>query len=311
LVVLAHRRLRRAELKNWFLSAGTFTAVGMQALVDAIRSTGATQPIMVGGLTWASDLSGWTANEPSDPLGQLVASFHSYNYGNTCPSGDWAGCENWNGNVLPVATNVPIVTAEFADVECSGSGGDDPANFDNQFMRWADAHGVSHLAWTWALPSTTPTCKDTLLLNPNGTPSVENGIAVQDHLAALASTTSTATAPSPPASIGPTAPAAPGSTVPVSPRSLPALTFRSERLWDRGRKITDVVRVPLASPARASWFRPAGSTRDRLACAAPHDVAELTSQSHFRQGAKPRRPMVTYSGGQRYAPMRVLLQISG
>ncbi len=49
-------------------------------MVTAIRSTGATQPIMLGGLSYANDLSGWLANEPSDPLAtspegsQLIAS---------------------------------------------------------------------------------------------------------------------------------------------------------------------------------------------------------------------------------------------
>jgi endoglucanase len=56
----------------------TYTAVGMQALVDAIRSTGASQPIILGGLSYANDLSGWLAHEPVDPDHQLGASFHNY-----------------------------------------------------------------------------------------------------------------------------------------------------------------------------------------------------------------------------------------
>ena len=51
----------------------TYAAVGMQALVSAIRATGARQPILLGGLSYANDLSGWLADEPSDPDGQLAA----------------------------------------------------------------------------------------------------------------------------------------------------------------------------------------------------------------------------------------------
>jgi hypothetical protein len=79
----------------------TYTAVGMQALVDAIRSTGAHQPILLAGLAHGNDLSGWLANMPSDPDGQLAASFHAY-LGNSCTS---TSC--WDSTVAPVAAAVP------------------------------------------------------------------------------------------------------------------------------------------------------------------------------------------------------------
>ncbi len=47
---------------------GTYVAVGMQALVTAIRNAGAdTQPILLGGLSYSNDLTGWLQNEPTDP----------------------------------------------------------------------------------------------------------------------------------------------------------------------------------------------------------------------------------------------------
>ena len=52
-------------------------------MVNAIRATGATQPILLGGLSYANDLSGWLAHEPVDPEHQLAASFHNY-YGESC-----------------------------------------------------------------------------------------------------------------------------------------------------------------------------------------------------------------------------------
>ena len=37
----------------------------MQQLVDAVRSTGATQPLLLGGEDYASDLSQWLAHDPT------------------------------------------------------------------------------------------------------------------------------------------------------------------------------------------------------------------------------------------------------
>ena len=52
--------------------------VGMQALVDVVRQTGAKQPIVLSGLHHANDLSAWAAHPIRDPLDQLVAGFHLY-----------------------------------------------------------------------------------------------------------------------------------------------------------------------------------------------------------------------------------------
>src|SRR5207248_102058 len=54
-----------------------YRSAGMQELVDAVRSAGGTQPLMIGGLSWSLDLSHWKTYAPHDPLGQLVASEHN------------------------------------------------------------------------------------------------------------------------------------------------------------------------------------------------------------------------------------------
>ena len=109
---------------------------GMQQLVDAVRSTGARQPLMLGGLAWSNDLSGWLKWEPHDPLHQLVASFHLYNF-NTC---DTVDC--WQGTIARVARKVPVVTGELGENDCAHG-------FVDTYMPWADAHGISYLGWTW------------------------------------------------------------------------------------------------------------------------------------------------------------------
>src|SRR4029079_3593509 len=64
---------------------GGYQAAGMQSLVDAVRSAGARQPILLGGLAYANDLSGWLSHRPDDSAGQLVASLHTYDF---APCGD-------------------------------------------------------------------------------------------------------------------------------------------------------------------------------------------------------------------------------
>ena len=161
--------------------ANTYTAIGMQSLVDAIRATGATQPILLGGLGYANDLTGWLASEPSDPDRQLAASVHVYD-GQSC-----ATVTCWNAQIAPVASTVPVVTGEFDESDCPASP-DDPSNFDNTYMSWADAHGVSYLAWGWYVLDPASCSSLYLITDPEGTPAVPNGVAVHDHLVALAST---------------------------------------------------------------------------------------------------------------------------
>src|ERR1700761_3827824 len=74
----------------------TYRVAGMQELVDAVRGAGATQPLLLGGLDWANDLSQWLDHEPEDPLGQEAASFHNYMF---------KGCDDvkcWDAELAPV-----------------------------------------------------------------------------------------------------------------------------------------------------------------------------------------------------------------
>jgi hypothetical protein len=119
----------------------TWTAAGMQDLVNAVRGAGAKNVLMAGGLAYANDLSGWLAHAPSDPLNQLAASFHLYNF-NACIT---AQC--WDGNIAPIANKVPVVTGEIGENDCA-HGFIDTYIIDT-YMAWADAKGVSYNGWTF------------------------------------------------------------------------------------------------------------------------------------------------------------------
>lgn len=111
-------------------------SAGMQDLVDAVRAAGATNVLMLGGLAYSNDLSGWLAHMPTDPLGQLTASFHLYNF-NTCAS---QSC--WDANAGVIAKQHPVITGELGENDCAHG-------FIDGYMPWADTNGISYLGWTW------------------------------------------------------------------------------------------------------------------------------------------------------------------
>jgi len=114
----------------------TYQAAGMQELVDAVRSAGATNVIMVGGIEYAADLARWLANEPTDPLHNLAASWHIYNF-------SWCNTATcWNGAADSVSRQVPLVLGELGQ-------NDGGSSFVDSLMNWMDVRSQSYLAWTW------------------------------------------------------------------------------------------------------------------------------------------------------------------
>jgi hypothetical protein len=151
-----------------------YQTAGMQQLVDAVRSTGATTPLMLGGLGYANDVTGWRQYEPTDPDHQLVVSFHTYNFGGC----DYPSC--WSANVAPLAKVVPVVTGEFGEGKCGNS-------FIKAFMPWADEHGISYLGWAWDATDTGHSCSSwPALIEDYGGKPTYFGIALKEHLATLA-----------------------------------------------------------------------------------------------------------------------------
>jgi hypothetical protein len=152
----------------------SYQTAGMQQLVDAVRSTGATTPLMLGGLAWSSNETKWRHFEPSDPDHQLVVGFHSYNFG---------GCNTvacWDQSIAPLAAKVPVVTGEFGEDGCADG-------YDLKYMNWADAHGVSYLGWAWDATDSGWTCSGgpSLIVSYDGQ-ATAYGAGLKAHLAQLA-----------------------------------------------------------------------------------------------------------------------------
>lgn len=144
-----------------------YQVAGMQSLVNAVRATGATNVIMVAGLTWTNDLTQWLAYKPVDPAGNIVASWHSYNF-NACVT---VSC--WDSQIGSVATQVPVVAGEIGQNTCAH-------DYIDQLMAWADAHGVGYLAWTWNPWGCSQ--GNVLITDYTGTPTATFGEGFKAHL---------------------------------------------------------------------------------------------------------------------------------
>jgi hypothetical protein len=150
-----------------------YQAAGMQQLVDAVRGTGARQPLMLGGLSYAHNLDGWFAHEPRDPRHQLIASEHNYGVLSPCQQACQAA-------ILSTRAHAPVVFGELGETDCLHG-------YVDQMMPFADAHGIGYLGWAWdAVAPGSWTCAGgpSLIDDYNGTPT-DFGVGMRDHFRAL------------------------------------------------------------------------------------------------------------------------------
>jgi endoglucanase len=144
-----------------------YEVAGFQSLVDAVRGTGATNVVMIGGLAYSNDVSQWLDYKPKDPLNNLMAFAHVYNF-NTCSD---TSC--YDSTFAKVAAQVPFALTEIGENDCAHS-------FVDTLMDWADTSGIGYLGWTW----NTWNCGTgpALISDYDGTPT-SFGQGIKDHLA--------------------------------------------------------------------------------------------------------------------------------
>jgi hypothetical protein len=160
----------------------SYQAAGMQEIVNIVRSTGAANPILLGGVRYANSLSQWLAYKPQDPAGNLLAAWHVYNF-NVCNS---PRC--YDANAAPVAATVPLVASEIGQDDCG-------SEMLTKLMSWLDAHQAGYLAWTWDTWGSA--CgRLSLIADHAGTPTAYGRI-FKEHLARAGTGTGTGTGTSP------------------------------------------------------------------------------------------------------------------
>ncbi len=166
------------ETEGWqcWLNGGScagisYQVAGMQSLVNAVRSAGANNVIMLGGLEYANDLTQWLTYKPTDPDHNLVASWHSYNF-NTCST---KSC--WVSQIKPVLAKVPVIAGEIGENDCADT-------YLHPLMAWLDSQRTSYLAWAWNADFDCSSGPG-LITNYDGQPT-GYGIGYRTHLRRLA-----------------------------------------------------------------------------------------------------------------------------
>lgn len=113
----------------------TFASAGMQALVDAVRSAGATNLVLVAGLDWGYDLS-QISRYPIQGS-NIVYDTHPYPYTEKQPG-------TWDAAFGTISKNYPVISAESGQYDCGTS-------YMSQLLSYFDAHLIGWIAWAWVV----------------------------------------------------------------------------------------------------------------------------------------------------------------
>ena len=114
-----------------------FEAAGMQELVNAIRSTGAQNLILISGIQYGAGLSRWEEFQPADSASNLAASWHMYPF-------SWYASDRhyWDATVADLGGRVPLIAAEVGQTDCG-------ADFFADIIEWLRDHDAGYVAWVW------------------------------------------------------------------------------------------------------------------------------------------------------------------
>jgi hypothetical protein len=157
-------------------SGVTYTAAGMQELLNAVRATGATNLVLVAGVAYTGVLSRWVDYRPTDPLNppNIAASVHIYPGGSQCST---VSC--WNQYLAPIADHYPIVAGEIGQSNCAHDRLD-------TVIDWLESKQQHYLVWAWwTEPCGSSAYYGLITSYTTGAPTAGYGQGYKDRLAAL------------------------------------------------------------------------------------------------------------------------------
>lgn len=149
-----------------------FEAVGMQAMLDAVRSTGAKNVVVVGGLDWSYDMSGFLKGyRLVDRTGNgLIYANHSYPF-----KGD--SVEKWLAKMVAATKTLPVIVSEFGP----------PGTKEEPWLRRV-LQALEDHQWDWTAWDMHPAASPCLVTDWNYTPTPFFGqwvkLALEDKLPA-------------------------------------------------------------------------------------------------------------------------------
>ena len=168
---------------NWQDVKKPWGIASYQAMLNAVRDTGAANVVLVGTMQYSQDLSGWLENMPTDPLKQMAAVWHPYPTFNSIWGTDTYAQPNFAPHIFNDVQNIlaakyPVIATETGDRNAAGTVG---APLVTTVTRWADAHGVSVIGWAWNVWGNQD---NVLIKDVNGTPTDGYGLVFRNWLLA-------------------------------------------------------------------------------------------------------------------------------
>jgi endoglucanase len=130
--------------KNGGQSGSGFHTPGFQSLVNTVRTAGANNVIVVGGLAWAYDMTGIAANALTDPSGHGIAyEAHIYDNKGTGEPGIW------NTNVtVAVKAGYCVIIGEFGPNTDGSQDNSGCTPFESDLIKWIDGANTSNYAYS-------------------------------------------------------------------------------------------------------------------------------------------------------------------
>lgn len=141
--------------------AGTYQAIGMQALLEMVRAIAPNNLISISGVYWGFDLSG-LSDGYSLQASNIVYSTHPYDYGDK-------QLINWPSAFGDIADQTATISTEFGSYDCQ-------TGYISQAIDYFETHLMSWIAWDWNPGA----CSDpSLLMDWSGTPNAPYGAFIR------------------------------------------------------------------------------------------------------------------------------------